>query len=250
MRRTVALWAMVGCIVAVSATGVEALDPSLSTSPPVPSFIHHARVKLDDRLPILLYWADAQSDPAHRFRLQRASNQAWETVYVGAEPSAKVLVPTDGTSRFRVRAEDMNTGASGPYAVSRPWSLTPYQENVGLFQGTWLEQHLEDAWHGRVRYTQTAGDAVKFGFYGRAFAFITTLGPIYGEDVGLSVDGFPRGTNHTYRAKYKHRVVEWSYNWGSNGTHNVVVNLRGPRYRASRLDVDGFIVMRWEAPTE
>jgi hypothetical protein len=249
MRRTIVLATLVAFMVTGFVTGVGAVDPTLGASPPVPSFIHHARVKLDDRLGILLHWTDAQPDTAHRYRLQRIVNGAWETVYVGTEPSAEALVPTDGTSRFRVRVEDANTGSVGAYAVSRPWSLTPYQEDAGLYQGTWLDQDLEGAWHGHVKYTETGADSVKFGFDGRAFAFITTLGPIYGKDVQLSVDGQPRGTNHTYRTKYKYRVVEWSYNWGSNGTHNAVISLQGvtPRF-ARRLDVDGFVVMRWEAP--
>lgn len=247
MRRTAVLATLVASLVAGSVTTVGAIDPGLNTTPPVPSFIHHARIKLDDRLGILLHWVDAQPDPAHRYRLQQRVGGSWETVYVGTAPAAEVLVPTDGTFRFRARVENTTTGSSGAYAVSRPWSLTPYQEDAGLYQGTWLDQDLENAWHGHVKYTETGFDSVKFGFYGRAFAFITTLGPIYGKDVRLRVDGQPRGTNHTYRTKYKYRVVEWSYNWGSNGTHNAVITSASPRW-ARRVDVDGFVVMRWEAP--
>ena len=244
-RRTIVLVTFVACLVAGSATNVGAIDPTLTVSPAVPSFIHHARIKLDDRLGILLHWTDAQPDPAHRYRLQELIGGVWETVYVGTAPAAEILVPTDGTFRFRVRVENVITSSAGGYAVSRPWSLTPYQEDVGLYQGTWLDEDLDNAWHRHVKYAETG--AVKFEFYGRAFAFITTLGPIYGKDVKLSVDGQPRGTNHTYRAKYKYRVVEWSYNWGSNGGHSAVISSGVPRW-ASRLDIDGFVVMRWEAP--
>jgi hypothetical protein len=201
-------------------------------------------------VPITFSWAavgDAGSGVL-RYEVRRWVNDAWAVVPLTTPRalSVRVSVPYGVATRFQVRAVDYawNNGAwrTGPLftpVIVRPTILagTTYTRLK-----TWGWRTCTGCLQPKVRYSKSGGSRATLTMRGRAFAWVTVLGPTHGT-ARVRMDGSLLSVVSTHAGTIANRRVKAARSFGSLATHRFSVEVVGTRGHA-RVDIDAFIVLR------
>jgi hypothetical protein len=112
--------------------------------------------------------------------------------------------------------------------------------------GTWKTSSLSNFYAGSVRMSGAAGAQQSLTMTMQDAAIVSTLGPNRGI-AQVWVDGVLAATIDLYSATTQYRRVVWAADFGTPGTHTVVLRATGtkrPASSAKRVDLDAFLVMQ------
>jgi hypothetical protein len=164
-----------------------------------------------------------------RYELQRkVAGGTWKAVRLTRPrvPSTDAWVKLNGTSRFRVRAQD-GKGNWGP------WSFSPQRRII-------VRGPAGITLAGQVRTAAVRQKKVKTRFSGRSVAVVMRTGPGMGK-VKVYVDGRSARIINLDRPKNTPRKIVFAKNWDKRGKHSIAIK---PIPGARRVDFNGFLVLR------
>ena len=198
--------------------------------------------------PLRIAWSgsDEGGSGIQQFRLQRRVNDgAWKDVELRRPRARKVILSLafGKEYQFRVKARD-GAGNLSAWKRGAPFDLIARQESSGAidYTGRWPLRHPADAFGGALRQTGVAGREAAFGFTGRGIAWVSTVGPGYGE-AEVWVDGSQVGTINLNRATKRTRMIAWRGFWGTSDPHEVTVVVVGTEGHPL-VTVDAFAVIK------
>jgi hypothetical protein len=93
-----------------------------------------------------------------------------------------------------------------------------------------------------VKASSDAGSRVRFTFTGKAFGWLTAVGPARGS-ARIYVNGTLRGTVDLYAATSTTRVIGWTRTWAKSATRTIEIRVVATPGRP-RIDIDGFWTLR------
>jgi spore germination protein YaaH len=160
-----------------------------------------------------------------------------------AAPTMGIGLTPGHSYRFAVRATD-KAGNVGAWVAGPVMRGTLLQDPSGAltFRGTWAKGTSVSYSGGTVRFSKTAGSAVRYAFTGRGIALVATRGPDRGA-VKVYLDGTLVATVDTRADALQFRSVVWSRSWASSGSHTLRLVVVGTSVRP-RVDLDALEVLR------
>jgi hypothetical protein len=193
-------------------------------------------------IPTRVYWAATDSSGIASYVLQRQWNGgSWSQVTL-ATPTTTAITPWLGygsTYRYRLVAFDGAGNASAwIYGSTVQPFLTEQTGSAVTYSGTWASESSTSASGGSLKYATAAGAAATYTFTGSSVAWASTLGPNRGS-ANVYVDGVFKKTVSLYSATLQSKQVVYSYQWGANGAHTLMVVVVGTTGHP-RVDVDAF----------
>ncbi|HEY7589492.1 MAG TPA: fibronectin type III domain-containing protein [Candidatus Limnocylindrales bacterium] len=198
-------------------------------------------------VPTVISWTalDDLSGVARYQLQQRTNGGAWVTLSstLTARAAIRNLTPGTTTYQFRVRGWD-RAGNASAWAEGPALRASRYEETSALvrYGGTWRRQASSGASGGATKYATARNASATFTVNGRAFAWVTPKGSSRGSAKVL-VDGVWLATVNLYRSSTLPRVIAYSIQWPSTGTHTIKILLLGTSGHP-RVDVDAFVVLR------
>jgi hypothetical protein len=145
--------------------------------------------------------------------------------------------------RFRVRAvdNDGNVAAwvTGPTITP---SLVQQTSSAVHYRGTWSRSSKTAYSGGSVRFAKAAGASASYTATGRAFGFVTTMGPDRGK-ARIYVDGRLKTTLDLSAQVPFYRVQAWSARFSKAASHTIKVVVAGTSGRP-RADLDAFVILK------
>jgi hypothetical protein len=106
----------------------------------------------------------------------------------------------------------------------------------------WSSVASRSATGGRLHTSYKGGSWMTFSFTGRSVALVAPRGASRG-DVKVYVDGTYVSTVSLYRSSAVSQVVVFAQSWSTKAAHTVKLVVAGTAGH-SRVDVDGFVVIR------
>jgi CSLREA domain-containing protein len=194
--------------------------------------------------PASLAWAatDAGSGLHHAILERSRNGGPWGVVASVATSPVAIVLPTGGTTRYRVIAIDMDGNASGPAAGPvRTTRLVQQGSSSIRYAGRWTRVTAAKASGGSRVYATKAGASATFTFTGRSVAFVTTRGPSRGKVAVYQ--GTRRVATLDLRGATAERYVAWSRAWSTSATRTIRLVVLGTSGRP-RIDVDAFVVQK------
>lgn len=196
-------------------------------------------------------WSATDADGIAGYTVQRRTNSgAWTVVTLATPTDTQIILPlaTASTHQFRVRATD-GGGSTSTFATGPAFTLLLLQEaGAGVTTtGTWTTEPLANSSGGSVRWADSAGaSTILTTSSAKGLAWVSTKGPDRGK-AQVYVDGTLAATIDLYAASYQTRQVVFGVNNLTAGAHTLEVRALGTQRPASlgtRVDVDGFVIMR------
>jgi subtilisin len=221
---------------------VDTVNPTVA--PPVE---HLIKTTLGSRLPVRLSWSagDVGSGVGLIELFVSRDGGTYSKVALGtAVPTAATRSMLLGhTYRYRVRAVDLS-GRVSEWATGPAFRLSGYSESHATvaYRGTWTRASLAAAWGDRLKYTRARGARATFRFTGREVAWVAPKSSGRGW-AKVYVDGVLAARVSLYSASTRNRQVVFVKSWPSAGPHTLMVVNEATSGR-SRIDVDGFVVLR------
>jgi CSLREA domain-containing protein len=147
------------------------------------------------------------------------------------------------TYRFRAAARD-NDGNWSAWSYGPTFLARLVQQSAASvdYTRTWTTTSNAVFSSGSVRYSKTAGASVSYRATGRAFAFVTTLGPTRGK-ARIYINGVLKATVDLYAATSKYRVQVWTKRYTDSEARTIKVVVLGTSGRP-RVDADAFVVLK------
>jgi hypothetical protein len=199
-------------------------------------------------VPVIVTWTriDSGGAPITGYVLQRSTDPGapWVTVSSTITTmSYATTVPSTGTARFRVRADD-SAGNQGTPADGR--TLTPrlvQQSSTSVrYRGSWTRAVYGSYSGGSARYARASGASASYTFTGRSIAFVAKKGTTRGK-ARIYVNGTLQTTVDLYRSSSLYRAVVWQRTWPTSASRTIRIVVAGTGGRP-RVDLDAFIVVR------
>jgi hypothetical protein len=110
------------------------------------------------------------------------------------------------------------------------------------YAGTWKRTAASYAMGGYMKYATARGARASTSFSGRAFAWVSRLGPGCGRAY-VYVDGMYATSVNLYSSLSRPRRIVFSRSWENAGAHSVFVWVTGTAGHP-RVDLDAFLVVR------
>ncbi len=189
----------------------------------------------------------AATDPVTgiaRYDLRRLGPDGWTDVARGGTAASATSSLQYGRAyTFRLRATDGASNVGGP-ADGPTVTATIHADGSALatYGPGWTTVASNGATGKRLHTATTAGSWMTFAFHGRAVALVSPKGASRGS-VRVYVDGVYDSTVSLHRAKAQSQVVVFSRSWTTKAAHTVKLVVVGTAGH-SRVDVDGFVVIR------
>jgi subtilisin len=141
---------------------------------------------------------------------------------------------------YQVRARD-GAGHWSPWAVGPTATPVLLQDTAGAvsYAGTWRRASLSSASGGTTTWSSTGGARAGTTFWARGIAVVAPTGPTRGA-AWLYVDGVFRASLSFRSSTSRSRVVMYSLNFPTRGTHTITMRLSG----SGRVDLDAFVILR------
>jgi spore germination protein YaaH len=195
----------------------------------------------------LVSWAGADAGGAGvaSYDVERSvDGKAFSVIKKGLVASSLAVSLTPGhTYRFAVRGRDA-AGNVGAWRAGATTAVILRQESSGFlsWRGSWHSAGSTSYSGGRVRYATAAGASVRYAFYGRGVAFVTTIGPSRGR-VKVYLDGTYVTTLDLGGPATSYRQIAWAKRFSTVGSHTLRLVVVGTSGRP-RIDVDAFVALR------
>jgi hypothetical protein len=215
-----------------------------TTSAPSQAFVEGSRIEAG-KIPVKVTWsgADATSGVASYRIAWRRDGGSWSKPVGTDAPTLTRLLERGHSYRFRVRAID-EAGNVGAWKEGAAVRVSGVQQSAGAstYVGSWSPFSSSSFWGGSVKASSDPGSKVRFTFTGRAFGWLTTIGPDRGE-ARIYVNGALLDTVDLAAATSSTRVIGWSKTWATFATRTIEIRVVGTPDRP-RIDVDGFWTLR------
>ncbi|HXG25923.1 MAG TPA: hypothetical protein VNL94_03605 [Candidatus Binatia bacterium] len=169
---------------------------------------------------------------------------AWKTIATGRKPASfDAWINAGHTYRFRIRSRDAagNVSAWVESSLLKP-GLVQETSSAIRYRGIWKTADGSGYSGGSTRWARYTSASATYTFKGRGIALVTTVGPTRGA-AKVYIDGVYVQTVDLYRPSTSSRVLAFSHQFGSWGTHTITlvpVNTAG----RPRVDLDAFAVIR------
>jgi hypothetical protein len=199
-----------------------------------------------DSVSLRMSWADLDTGSGvSRYWLQeRLDAGAWRSIALSSQTATQrtLNLPLGMALAARVRAYD-RLGNATTWAEMPAVTASAYGETTSLatYEGTWGTAVTTAAWRGRTLFATKAGAGVTLAFTGQAVGLIATTAPTRGR-ADVFVDGLYIKTIDLGSTTPRYRQVVYAGRFAP-GRHTLQVVLLQTAGR-TRLDVDGFIVLR------
>ena len=219
---------------------------------PVEVLVNTGNISADSRVPIKATWSGddgASGSGVSSYEFQRSSNGgAFGTVTPDATPTAKIMSYTPGTTyQLRVRAMDV-AGNLSAWATGKSFVVNLNQEDaaaVAYPSGSWTSEAMSSALGGTLKYAGASGAKATFTFTGRQVAWVAPKDVNRGK-AEVWVDGVKITTVDLYRSALAPRLMVFTKDFGTSGTHTLEVRVLATKNTSSsgtRVDVDAFAVL-------
>jgi len=227
----------------------DTTKPVVSTVGQVmPSTVTTAGSAVDSvgRVPVRVSWSasDAGGSGLASYSAFVSVNGTWTQLTTSGTATSTIVRLAPGTNRyqFAVRAID-GAGNQSDWTYGTSFTLTTYQESSSaiVYTGSWGRYAWTSAFGGYENTSSTTGSTATFTFTGRNVAWIAPTASNRGTAT-VSIDGTAVATRDLYSSTAVGKVVDYSYQWATNGTHTIRVRVNGTTGRPA-IDVDAFVVM-------
>jgi len=218
-----------------------------SVSQVMPSTVTTAGSTVDSsgRVPVKVSWSasDAGGSGLASYSAYVSVNGTWTQLTTSGTSAIVKLAPGSNSYQFAVRATDGAGNQSG-WKYGTTFTLTTYQETSSAisYAGSWGRYAWASAFGGYEDTSSTTGSTATFTFTGRNVAWIAPTASNRGTAT-VSIDGTAVATRDLYSSTAVAKVVDYSYQWATSGTHTIRIRVNGTSGRPA-VDVDAFVVMR------
>ena len=242
-----------GSVRPVSAASTESNQPPVVTAP-----AHTLPVGQNgpDTIPVVLSWSATDEDGIAGYELQQSTD--------GGATFTNMPLPTCITTTltlsitpngagqhwdFAVRATD-RLGAVSDYKAGPAFKVETYQESASavVYAGAWKADSVSGAYGDSVTYASTAAAKATFTFTGSSVSWVSTRGTDRGK-AEVWLDGTKKATINLYASSRNVRQTVYAINGlSTNTSHNLeirVVGEKDPSSSSTRIDIDGFIALRF-----
>lgn len=228
----------------VARLGDDATPPALAA--PRPYFVAGTRAGTTS-VAVKIAWSYGDGGSGvGSVRLQRSANGGAFVPVALSSSTAREIIQTlaYGTRyAYRLAATD-NAGNATAWLAGPSFTPTFYSEASSRvrYSGTWAQSRSSSFLGGAVRYTGIAGRRATITVSGLAVAWVSTAARSRGS-ARVYGDGIRQGTYSTYRSVTAYRRIITGRTFTAAGTHTYRIEVAGTSGH-SRVDVDGFIVLR------
>ena len=232
----------------------RSIGVKIDTTVPIvtpPQFRLPATFSATQTRPVTISWTGRDSRSGlQSFQLQMSrSGSVYQNVALSNPRATQTIVDAipGQVLRFRIRATD-HAGNRSAWISSALLSIIMSEETVASFSPTakWTQATSPSFSGGSARYSTTTGSTASYSFTGRSIAWVSAVGP-YSGIAEIWLDGLKVRTVDLYRPTAQRGEAVWVRNFSSTGDHTVQIRVTGNRNidsLASRIDVDGFLVMK------
>jgi hypothetical protein len=196
-------------------------------------------------VPVRISWSATDSSGVTSYQLQRqVDGGSWSTVSLASATTKSIdqSLTLGSQYRYRVMATDGN-GNAGSWVYGRTFKPIIAQETSGAvtYTGTWTSASTTTASGGTLKFATTAGASATYSFTGSSVLWVARYGPTRGS-ANVYVDGVFKATVSLYSATFAQTRIVYAFNWGSNGSHTLKVEVVGTPDHP-RIDVDAFVTL-------
>lgn len=202
-------------------------------------------------MPGKVMWSGTDSGSGiARYQLQRSVNAgSYQEVSLGSVSATRQEVGfvSGSRNRFRVRGYD-RAGNVSAWRVGPESSLSGYQEtNSGIsYSSGWSSVALSGSYGGSVRHASKSSTKASHSFTGRSMAWVSTRGSNRGK-AEVWLDGVKVATVDLYSSVLRKAQLVYARGVEPSRSHVLGIRVLGtsnPASTASRVDLDGFIVLK------